>query len=203
MGKWKQFIESVVVNKSDALVLQEFIGAVVLGRKEAKLEKAIYIWSERPSGKSVFTDCIKKTLTQYEFKVWSGCSLKELLRTSHLIADLEGCSLATFMGAPRNVLRSGECKSFISGASMLGKHLYKDPFLIEVMPLVLIEENHQLIPNEVSVTRRIISIEFKNLDPSELDRDLTEKLTTDTSEISDWIIKGKERFKTNGYIINQ
>lgn len=205
---WKKFLGKVLPDIELQNTLQEFVAATFVDRRFAKIEHMLTLMGSGSNGKSVVFEVIMAALGECNVSTFSIRDLTSSARSQQNIASCTGkrlnyCSeMRTSSINPEN---ADAFKSLVSGEPMMARSLYKEPFKVSSLPLIMTNANRMpsIDDPSYSLQRRIIIIPFNVTIPEEeQDIELPSKLKTELSGIFNWIMEGFIRLKANKYRIS-
>jgi P4 family phage/plasmid primase-like protien len=203
-GLWDKFICQTFPIEGFRDTFQWFCGALLVNRRIHKIEYALFIVGPGGNGKSVALDSIANMFGGSLIAKFSTTELFDCSNQQQNIAALD-CKIANFTDdIDKKLLSGGRFKTFVSGGTLTGRMLYKEPcdiycpFLVcaanEMPPTADDTEGHH---------RRILPL--KSTDHTyrgkERDTSLTYKLSTTESKqaIFNWLYEGFKRVKEDNY----
>lgn len=202
---WRKFLNEVLPDKYSQDTLQMFLGATLLGRKEAKIEKMLVLYGKGANGKSVIFETVKGVLGEESV---SGFGVDELVNDNDKkrnIADMNGkrlnyCSeIRSFLGKD---MYDDALKVLISGEPIVARPMYGNNFHSRDLPLMMCNTNWDMeqIKMSPALRRRILQLRFDTVIPQGLqDRRLHIRLREEYAGIFSWMVEGMEKLRGNEY----
>ena len=203
--RWHQFLDEVLPDAKLQSVLQEFVGALFIDRRKAKVEQMLILKGSGANGKSVVFEVISALLGESNV---SHYSLKNLLcgglERKRNIANINGKRLNYASETDRFVIPSdsGMLKALISGEPLEARPLRGFSFVARDIPLMMMNAN--MLPDihdwSVGMRRRLTILPFLVEIPKwKQDVTLASELKKELSGIMNWALEGRKRFVGNDY----
>ena len=202
---WKSFLTQVLPDKPSQDTLQMFLGATLLPRTEAKIEKMLTLFGSGANGKSVVYETVKGVLGADSV---SNFGIDELVSDSDKkrnIADINGkrlnyCSeIRSFLGKD---MYDDALKMLVSGEPIVARAMYGNNFHSRDIPLLMANTNWNMerISMSPALRRRIMQLSFNVSIPIEgQDKTLHRKLQREYAGIFAWFVKGLDMLRGNEY----
>lgn len=203
--RWKLFLDEVLPRATYQEILQEFVGALYIDRKEAKIEKLLILKGSGANGKSVVFETLMGLIGRNNV---SNFALDELLGSGserkRNVATMNGKRLNYASETQRFTVdgSSGALKALISGEPMEARAMYGDNFTAYDIPLIFINTNQMPVIKDWShgMRRRITILPFDVEIPKwRQDVTLSATLRAEYPAIFNWAMDGRARFVRNGY----
>ena len=203
--RWKQFLDEVLPHGTYQDILQEFVGALYVDRRVAKIEKLLILKGSGANGKSVVFETLMGLIGRGNV---SNFGLDELLGSGserkRNVATMNGKRLNYASETQRFTVDggSGALKALISGEPMEARAMYGENFTAYDIPLIMINTNHMPVIKDFShgMRRRIIVLPFEVEIPRwKQDVTLSATLREEYPAIFNWAMEGRARFVRNGY----
>lgn len=205
--RWQAFLDEVLPENTYQRILQEFVGAMFVDRRVAKIEKMLILKGSGSNGKSVVFETIIALLGKENV---SNFALDELIGSTgsterkRNIAKINGKRLnyASEMSKMNIEGGSGQLKALISGEPLEGRAMYGENFTAYDIPLIMINTNHMPSIKDWSygMRRRISVLPFDIEIPKwKQDPTLPATLRSELPAIFNWAMEGRNRFIENNY----
>lgn len=182
--QWHRFIDRVLPEADEQLLLQEFIGYCLMPHHE--LERLLLLYGEGLNGKSVTLEVIEALLGSMNV---SYLSLSDLTNDDVKRAGIEGKLLNISHESGKDV-NPNVLKQLTSGERVTIKHLYRDPRETSDYGKFIAAFN--ILPraeNSFGFFRRLLILPYKVTIPKEeIDRQLASKLKQELSGILNWVL---------------
>jgi putative DNA primase/helicase len=195
---WDKFICQTFPVEGFRDTFQWFCGALLVNRREYKIEYSLFIVGPGGNGKSVVMDSISNMFGNGLIAKFSTTQLFDASNSQQNMAALEG-KIANFTDdIDKKLLSGGDFKTFVSGGQFQARLLYKEPFIVEA-PFMMCCANE--MPPTADDTeghhRRILPIKSTDhiYKGEERDTQLTNKLSTTEARqaIFNWLYEGYKR----------
>lgn len=199
--RFHQFLAEVLPNGDTIRVLQEYIGALFVDRKEIEITKILYLLGEGANGKSVFTSTLQALFGKDNYTPFSMESLLKSSDKGYNIAKMNGKLVNICSDMSHTDISGGDFKRLVAGEDMSGRPIYGEPINCSEIPLQIVSVNRMPVTTDHSHGhhRRTLIIPFNVTIPHEKqDHQLTFKLRQELSGIALWIIEGRTRFIKQG-----
>lgn len=203
--RWQSFLDEVLPHKEYQSILQEFIGALFVDRKKAKIERMIILKGSGSNGKSVVFETIMGLIGRDNV---SNFGIDEIIgmgsERKRNIATMNGKRLNYASETQRFVIdsNSGALKALISGEPMEARAMYGDNYTARDIPLIMINANQmpEIKDYSYGMRRRIMVLPFDVEIPKwKQDTTLSVALASEYSGIFNWAMEGRKRFVRNNY----
>lgn len=203
--RWLDFLNRVLPDKTMQTVLQEYLGAIFVRRSNVNITKMLILLGSGANGKSVVYQTVRGILGEDNVRQFPIGSLTDKGECQKNLASINGKRLNY---APEMTMRDfnskdKDLKSVISGEPQEARFVSKNPFTAYDIPLLMANTNFIPAWNDPSAgfRRRFIVIPFNvEIPESERDPQLATRLKEDYSGIFNWILDGKRRLISNGYV---
>lgn len=202
---WKAFLNQVLPDIPSQQTLQMFLGATLMSRQEAKIEKMLVLYGTGSNGKSVVYEAVKGVLGEDSV---SNFGIDEFVRDGDRkknISDINGrrlnyCSeIRAFVGKD---IYDDTLKILISGEPIVARPMFGVNFTARDIPLLMANSNYNMKTLDMSeaLRRRIIQLCFNVTIPVNVrDKTLHRKMITEYPGIFDWIVDGLVKLRGNEY----
>lgn len=202
---WRSFLNKVLPDKPSQDTLQMFLGAALLSRREAKIEKMMALFGTGANGKSVIYETVRGVLGENSV---SSFGIDELISDKDKKVNLVGingkrlnyCSeIRSFLGTNAY---DDALKVLVSGEPIAARPMYEDNIILREIPLFMCNTNWNLekIAMSPALRRRIIQLNFNVAIPVEVqDKTLQRKLEREYAGIFAWFVEGMEKLRGNEY----
>lgn len=203
---WKDFLSQVLPDKPSQDTLQMFLGATLMSRQEAKLEKMLVLYGTGSNGKSVVFETVKGVLGEDSVSYFGINDFINENERGQSIASCNGRRL-NYCSEIRAFLGKDVCddtlKELISGEPMTVRPKYgKENITVREIPLLMANTNWNMARMDMSpaLRRRITQLCFNVTVPMEIqDKRLHKKLEAEYAGIFAWIVDGMEKLRGNDY----
>ena len=201
---WYQFLNQVLPNQQRQSILQQFLGAVFVDRRLAKIETMLILKGSGSNGKSVVFETMMGVLGRDNV---SNFGLGVLLAGNDRkmnIASMNGkrlnyCSEIQIKEFGTN---SDSLKAIISGEPIEARRIYGSNFTARNIPLLMANANQLPYMKDVShgMARRLCVLNFDVEIPREKqNKTLARDLVSEYPAIFNWLMEGRQQFVRNGY----
>lgn len=191
---WHNFINRVLPEPDQRLLLSEFIGYCLMPRHS--LERMLLFYGEGLNGKSVTLEIIESLLGSMNV---SYLSLADLTNDDVKRAAIEGKMLNISHESGKDV-NPNVLKQMTSGERVLIKHLYHNPR--EICDYGKLIAAFNILPraeNSFGFFRRLLILPYQVTIPKEeIDRQLASKLKTELPGILNWVLAALPALMTRG-----
>lgn len=192
---WEAFIKSLELPQAQELLLQEYLGYMLLPANALNLEKMLILWGEGANGKGVIT----RTLTNHIFKgVTSTLRIDEMhgFKLSQIIGKI--VNIGSEITAEGKYIDTQIVKQLISGDDITIDIKYKHPISYKPNIKLLFAVNSLPTTRDTSsgFTRRLLIIYFHKQFLDNGDPTLEEKIAKEIPGVLNWMLKGLERVIT-------
>lgn len=203
--QWLRFLNKVLPDRTSQDILQMFLGATLLSRREAKLERMLVLFGSGANGKSVVYETVRGVLGESSVSSFGIDELVNDYDKKRNIADINGkrlnyCSeIRSFLGKD---MYDDALKMLISGEPIVARQMYGSNFHSRDIPLLMANTNWNMerISMSPALRRRITQLSFNVAIPIEVqDKQLHNKLKGEYAGIFDWFVKGMEKLRGNDY----
>lgn len=202
---WYQFLNQVLPDVHFQSILQMFLGATFLDRREVKIEHLLILLGSGANGKSVVQNVVCGVLGEdYVSTQEVGRLCSRGIDGDMSVAEINGKRLnyCTEMEVTDFHKKGARLKAIVSGERVPARRLYGFPFYADNIPLLMSNANQIPIFNhkDDALIRRIYVIPFDVVIPAERqNKRLCDDLVDEYPGILNWILEGREKFIENGY----
>lgn len=204
--QWQFFLDRVLPDERLQSILAQFLGAVFINRRMAKIEQMLVLLGSGANGKSVVFETVMGLFGRDNVSTFGIGSLIHGTESKRNIATINGkrlnyCSEIKTVNFGRD---SDTLKTLVSGESTPARAMYGDNFMANDIPLLMANANRMpyLMDCSEAMRRRIIVLPFDvEIPPSEQDKELSAKLRHEYPAIFNWIMDGRKEFIRNKYCI--
>jgi len=203
---WKRFLDEVLPDKASQDTLQMFLGASLMSRREAKIEKMLVLYGGGSNGKSVIFETVKGVLGENSVSYFGVADFINENERGQSIAACNGkrlnyCSeIRAFLG--RDVC-DDTLKELISGEPMTVRPKYSQENIVaRDLPLLMANTNWNMQRMNMSdaLRRRIIQLCFNvTIPPERQDKTLHNRLREEYAGIFSWMVEGLQKLRGNEY----
>lgn len=202
--KWMRFIEEVLPDLSVRNTFQELISLAYTDRSKFKLEKMMVLIGGGSNGKSVVFETITQVVGDDNTTTYEIGDLVSGNSKDYNIAAIEGKTINYCSELKSKEISGSVLKKLISGEPIQARHIYRDPFLVKNIPLLIANTNE--LPATSDYTkgffRRFAIIPFNvTISEEKQNINLHTELREELSGILNWILTAHTRIKANGYKI--
>lgn len=203
---WKAFLDRVLPDDRSQKLLQEFLGAMFISRREVHIDAMMFLIGDGDNGKAVVYKTIMGLFGENNI---SNFDLSELMTSRNKmnnIAEINGKRLNYCPDITTKELNSQFFKSLISGEPQPAKRHRLPNFTAMDIPLFMVSVNTMPSTRNLSddFFRRLILIPFLvSISEKEQDRSLAHSLRDEYPAIFNWVLRGRERFVKQRYIFSR
>ena len=206
----------VLPEASKRAVLQKFLGASFIDRKEVRFEYFLILYGDGANGKSVIKDVLEGIFGKDE--VLPNLDLGQLTRMGdeklRAMDSMDGKRISYCTELNLGHLKQPETlKILSSGESTVGRGIGENIRVIEDIPLIICNTNRKMSdkdslpkdsPTDESVSRRLLLISFdKILSERERNPEIVQLLLKEKEGIFMWMIRGYKRLKYDKWKITE
>lgn len=204
--KWNKFLEEVLPDTESRESFQDFLGLAYCDRVKYKIERFMILIGKGSNGKSVVYETITSVVGEDNTSTYEISDLLTGNSKDYNIASIDGKTI-NYCSELKNKEVSGEAiKKLISGEPIQARHIYRDPFMVRNLPL-LIANGNELPPTSDHTKgffRRLHIIPFNVTIPDEKQNlSLHTELKEELPGILNWILVGRRRIEKNGFKISE
>lgn len=195
---FKKFLNEVLPDEKNQLVLAEFIGYVFMSTSTLKLEKALLLYGDGANGKSVFFEVISKLLGEANISNYSLNSLMD--KAGYHRVEL-GNKLVNYASEIGGDLEASLFKQLASGEPVDARPIYGNPTIVRDYAKLIF--NCNVLPKSVehntAFYRRFAIIPFDVTIPeSDQDKELAQKIiAAELPGVFNWVLGGLNRLFVN------
>ncbi|CAM3836663.1 DNA primase family protein [Aquirufa aurantiipilula] len=192
-----KFLNRVLTDKNEQLILSEYCGYIFIRNKALKLEKLLVLLGNGANGKSTFFEILYALLGPENISTFSLQSLTN--ENGYYRAQIEN-KLLNYASEIGVKLDSTLFKQLASGEPMEARLPYGQPVIMEDYARLIFNSNE--LPKDVehnpAFFRRFIILNFDQTIPEdERDPELASKIiSNELSGIFNWVIVGMKRLMT-------
>ncbi len=189
-----KFLDRVLVDKADQMILAEYAGYIFIKTKTLKLEKSLILYGTGANGKSTFFEILYALLGHENITTFSLQSLTN--ETGYQRAQIQN-KLLNYASEISVKMDSTVFKQLSSGEPVEVRLPYGNPYIIEDYAKLIFNTNE--LPRDVehnpAFFRRFIILGFDQTIPEgERDPELAKKIIeSELPGILNWIIFGMQR----------
>ena len=191
---FKKYLDTVLPDIQQQMILAEYIGYVFISQKNIKLEKSLILYGSGANGKSVFFEIITALLGNENVTSYSLQSLTD--ENGYSRAKLSD-KLLNYASEISPRMDSTIFKALVSGEPVEARLPYCEPFIVEDYAKLIFNTNE--LPKDIEHTdaffRRFIILHFCVTIPEE-DRDpeLAKKIiSSELAGVFNWVLEGLKR----------
>lgn len=206
--RFDKFLEEVLPEEDDRILVQDIFGYMFIDRKKIRLEKMALFLGEGRNGKSVLSDVIIGTVGSDNISSFSMYDLVDHPQADYKLATCNGKLMNLCPDMDKKDYSGGRGKAIISGDNMSCRHPHEKAYTAENLPIQVANLNE--LPNTSDQSlgwyRRQLILKFGVIiDEDKMDTGLTNKiLCTEKSGVLNWILKGTERvLRTQNFTISK
>lgn len=209
-------VVGVLPEASKRAVLQKFLGASFIDRRDVRFEYFLILYGDGANGKSVIKDVLEGIFGKDE--VLPNLDLGQLTRMGdeklRAMDSMDGKRISYCTELNLGHLKQPETlKILSSGESAVGRGIGENIRVIEDVPLIICNTNRKMsdkdsLPKDSetdqSVSRRLLLISFdKVLSESERNPEIVKMLLKEKEGIFMWMIRGYKRLKCDKWKITE
>ena len=193
--RWADFVyESLSHYRGDerervALWLQAYCGAMLSG--SCHDQKALFLWGESGTGKSVFAEAIRHVLGSYGAVIAGERIAGREQGHRQWVVGLQGRRLVLVNELPERARwHTQDLNTLVEGGPLEGNSMRRDSVNFNSQASVMVVGNHRPRASAASgIWRRLVQIEFRNR-PTSPDPKLLDKLKNEASGVLSWMLEG-------------
>lgn len=189
-----KFLNKVLPNLEQQMILSEFLGYVFIRNSVLKLEKSLILYGNGANGKSTFFEIIYGLFGKENISTFSLQNLTN--ETGYFRAKIVD-KLLNYASEISSKMDSSVFKALASGEPVEARLPYGEPFQMEDYAKLMFNTNElpRDVENNTAFFRRFIILEFAQTIPeNERDPKLASKIKeTELPGIFNWIIQGLNR----------
>jgi putative DNA primase/helicase len=192
--RFEKFINTVLPDKPQQMVLAEYLGYLFLKTSTLRLEKTLLLYGSGANGKSVCFEIISAMLGEENISNYSLSSLTD--NTGYYRAKLAG-KLLNYGTEINGKLEADVFKQLASGEPVEARLPYGEPFTLTEYAKLMFNCNE--LPTSTEQTyaffRRFIIIQFGvTIAEADQDKDLAKKIiASELPGVFNWVMEGLER----------
>ena len=195
---FQKYLDRVLPDKSNQMILAEYLGYLFVKTSEMKLEKTLLLYGSGANGKSVFFDVVYELLGGAENI--SNYSLQNLTNDNGYYRALIGDKLLNYASEINGKMDPTIFKLLVSGEPVDARLPYGDPFMLKNYAKMIFNCNELPdVEQSNAFFRRFIIIPFDVTIPEkEQDKSLAQKIIeNELSGVLNWVIEGLNRLMKN------
>ena len=201
---WYQFLNDVLPDKMNQMILQMFLGAVFIDRSIAKIETMMILKGSGSNGKSVVFETVMGVLGRDNVSNFGLGALMGGNDRKMNIASMNGKRLNYCSEIQLKEFGQGSdsLKAIISGEPIEARRIYGGNFTARNIPLLMANANQLPYLKDMShgMARRLCVLSFDVEIPKEKqNRSLAKDLRDEYPAIFNWIMEGRKKFVENNY----
>lgn len=199
---WLRFLHDVLPDEESINLLQEFLGAIFVDRRKAKIETMLFLLGKGANGKSVVFDTVTGVLGSRNVSNYEISDLTNSIDKKKNVVDINGKLLNYCSEVSSKSFASSSFKALVSGEPQQGRPVYGMPVKVENIPLMMANANTMPSYQDMSdgVYRRIVILPFERVIPeAKQDKELSSKMRMEYPAIMNWILDGRRNIARRGY----
>ena len=201
---WYQFLNDVLPDKMNQMILQMFLGAVFIDRSIAKIETMMILKGSGSNGKSVVFETVMGVLGRDNVSNFGLGALMGGNDRKMNIASMNGKRLNYCSEIQLKEFGQGSdsLKAIISGEPIEARRIYGGNFTARNIPLLMANANQLPYLKDMShgMARRLCVLSFDVEIPKEKqNRSLAKDMRDEYPAIFNWIMEGRKKFVENNY----
>lgn len=189
---FEQYLNEVLPDKEQQMVLAEFIGYVFIRNATLKLEKFLILLGDGSNGKSVFFDVICSLLGDTNV---SNFSLQSLTNDTGYYRAMLTDKLVNYSPEISTQMNTAIFKQLVSGEKVEARFPYGKPFILENYAKLMFNTNElpREIENNHAFFRRFLIIHF-GVTITDGDPELAKKIiASELPGVFNWVLNGLKR----------
>lgn len=199
---WMSFMKEVLPIESVRNTLQEFLGAIFIDRKKAKIEQMCLLIGGGANGKGVVYSTICDIVGSANMEHFDINNLSTNKAHEYNIDAINGKLLNYCSDLAKQNITGEGFKNLVSGEELPARKIYGEPYTATDIPLMMANSNS--MPSTVDQTygyyRRWLPIPFDiSIRGKNQDKTLPAKMKAELSGIFNWILEGRDRYIARGY----
>ena len=205
--QWMTFLEEVLPEEKDRDLLQMFLGATLMSRKEAKIETMLVLYGSGANGKGVVFETVKGVLGVDNVTHFGISEIMKDGDQKKNVAMMNGKRL-NYCSEIRSYFRDDRyddiLKVLISGEPMTARPMYGENFTAYDIPLLMANTNFSIYESTLTpaMRRRMRQIHFGiSIDKFKQDKRLSNILMKEYPAILRWMAVGLEKLRAENYIL--
>lgn len=201
---WTDIFLDAVLDESCQRVLQEFMGALFIDRRNVKVEKMLILYGAGSNGKSVIQSTLLGLLGEENVKTIPISELISGAEKKQNVASINGKRLnyCSEIQTKEFGISADALKALISGEPVEVRLLYVNNFTARNIPLLMANANRIPYFRDIShgLARKLLIIPFeKVIEEKNQNKQLARELRKEYPAILNWMLAGRRRFIDNGY----
>lgn len=195
--RWDRFLDRVLPDETQRMVLQEFLGLCLVDRRRISIEKFLVLIGTGANGKSVIFDVVKGVLGADNVSFLDPQQLADPRQLAFADGKLINFSPDVRAGAAFD----SALKSLSSGQDVNAWKLFQGSMPMRCPPLVFaLNAMPRILDTSGAFFRRLLVIRFGvTIPPREQDRRLASKIVKDEGAgVLQWMMRGASRLLSNG-----
>jgi putative DNA primase/helicase len=191
---FKQFVNRVLVDEKEQMILSEYCGYIFIRNSTLKLEKALILYGIGANGKSTFFEVLYALLQNENISTFSLQTLTN--ESGYQRAQIQN-KLLNYASEIGVKMDSTIFKQLSSGEPVEARLPYGNPFIIENYAKLIFNTNElpKEVENNPAFFRRFIILSFDQTIPeAERDPEMAQKIiNSELPGVFNWIIEGMKR----------
>ena len=203
--QWITFLSEVLPDENSQELLQMFLGATLMSRKEAKVETMLVLYGTGANGKSVVFETIKGVLGADNVTHFGISEIMKDGDQKKNVAMMNGKRL-NYCSEIRSYFRDDRyddiLKVLISGEPMTARPMYGENFTAYDIPLLMANTNFSIYESTLTAAmrRRMRQIKFGvKIEGFRQDKRLANRLEKEYPAILRWIAIGLDKLRAENY----
>ena len=196
--EFQKYLDRVLPDKTQQMILAEFIGYVFVKPSTLKLEKALILYGGGANGKSVFFEIINALLGQENV---SSFGLQSLTNENGYYRAKLGTKLLNYTSEISNNMNSTLFKQLVSGEPIEARLPYSEPIILENYAKLMFNANElpKDVEHNLAFYRRFLILSFNVTIPqNERDPELAKRIiSNELSGVFNWVLSGLNRILLN------
>jgi putative DNA primase/helicase len=205
--QWMAFLSEVLPEEKDVELLQMFLGATLMSRREAKIETMLVLYGTGANGKSVVFETVKGVLGNDNVTHFGISEIMKDGDQKKNIAMMNGRRL-NYCSEIRSYFRDDRyddiLKVLISGEPMTARPMYGENFTAYDIPLLMANTNFSIYESTLTsaMRRRMRQIKFGvKIDGFKQDKRLACRLKKEYPAIFRWMVIGLDKLRAENYTL--
>ena len=201
---WTEIFLNSVLDEASQRVLQEFMGAIFIDRRNVKIEKMMILYGAGSNGKSVIQSTLIGLLGEDNVKTIPVSELMSGSERKQNVASVNGKRLnyCSEIQTREFGVDADRLKALISGEPVEVRLVYVNNFTARNIPLIMANANRIPYFKDVShgLARKLIIIPFERvIEEQNQNKQLAKELRKEYPAILNWMLAGRRRLIANGY----
>ena len=200
---WTDYFLDSVLDEAAQRVLQEFMGAIFIDRRDVKIEKMLILYGAGRNGKSVIQSTLIGLLGEDNVKTLSISDLVSGSERKQNMASINGKRLNYCSELqPREFENVAPVKALISGEPFEVRLVFVNNFTAHNIPLMMANTNRIPYMKDPShgFGARFIILPFERvIEEQNQNKQLAKELQKEYSGILNWMLAGRQRLIANNY----